>query len=197
MYATVCCTDAIANVLQGWLDAKVPLARSPSESTSLQSNISTSFRLYTGSPVPSSPVPGSSVLSSPVLSSPVPGSSVPSSPVPSSPVPGSSVIHSVDITDREFQPTSPSRFVRGSAGLQHDLYLMAPPLFPITVHTTSLAIETATIQSQNLPEFNNSEMITDQGVQTDTMQPHNPPKFNTETTTDGIDTHTTEMGYDN
>jgi hypothetical protein len=40
-------------------------------------------------------------------------------------------------------------------------------------------------------------MITDQGVQTDTMQPHNPPEFNTETTTNGIDTHTTDMGYDN
>jgi hypothetical protein len=54
-----------------------------------------------------------------------------------------------------------------------------------------------TIISQNPPEFNNSEMITDQGVQMDTMQPHNPPEFNTETTTNGIDTHTTEMGYDN
>jgi hypothetical protein len=58
-------------------------------------------------------------------------------------------------------------------------------------------MQTDTIESQNPPELNNSEMITDQGVQTDTRQPHNTPEFNTETTTNGIDTHTTEMGYDN
>ena len=54
-----------------------------------------------------------------------------------------------------------------------------------------------TIQSQNPPVFNISKMITNQGIQTYTMQPHNPPEFNTETTTNGIDTHSTEMGYDN
>jgi hypothetical protein len=53
------------------------------------------------------------------------------------------------------------------------------------------------IESQNPPEFNNSEMIADQGVQMETMQPHNPPEFNPETTTNGVATHTTEMGYDN
>jgi hypothetical protein len=74
---------------------------------------------------------------------------------------------------------------------------MAPPLLPITAHTTSQGMQTDTIEFQNPPEFNNTGMITDQGVQTDTMQPHNPPEFNTETTTNGIDTHTTEMGYDN
>jgi hypothetical protein len=58
-------------------------------------------------------------------------------------------------------------------------------------------MHTDTIESWTPPEFHNSEMITDQGVQTDTMQPHNPPEFNTETTTNGIDTHTTELGYDN
>ena len=172
MYATLCCTDPIANLLQGWLDARVPLARSMSESTSPQSNISPSFRLHTGSPVPSGPVP--------------------SSPGPSSPV-----IHSFDITDREFQPTSPSRFVRGSPASQQNIYIMAPPPLPITAHTTSQGMQTDTVQSQHPPEFNNSKMITDQGVQTDTMQPYNPPEFNTETTTNGIDTHTTEMGYDN
>ena len=167
MYATLCCTDPIANVLQGWFDARVSLARSTSGSTSPQSNISPSFRLHTGSPVPSSPVPSSPV------------------------------IHSFDITDAEFQPTSPSRFVTGSPGSQQNVYIMAPPPLPITAHTTSQGMQTETIESQNPPEFNNSEMITDQGVQTDTMQPHNPPEFNTETTTNGIHTHTTEMGYDN
>jgi hypothetical protein len=58
-------------------------------------------------------------------------------------------------------------------------------------------MQTDTIESQNPPEFNNSKMITDQGVQTDTMQPHNPPEFNSETNTNGIATHATEMGYDN
>jgi len=162
MYATLCCTDPIATVHQGWLNARVPLSRSTSESTSPQSIISPSFRLHTGSPVPSSPV-----------------------------------IHSFDITDHEFQPTSPSRFVRGSPGSQLNVYIMAPPPFPITAHTTSQGMQTDTIESQNPPEFNNSEMITDQGVQTDTIQPHNPPEFNTETTTNCIDTHTTELGYDN
>ena len=162
MYATLCCTDPMANVLQGWLDARVPLARSTSESTSPQSNISPSFRLHTGSPVPSSPV-----------------------------------IHSIDRTDGEFEPTSPSRFVRGSPGSQRNVYNMAPPLLPITAHTTSQGIPTDTIESQNPPEFNSSEMITDQGVQTETMQPHDPPEYNTETTTNGIDTHTTDIGYDN
>jgi hypothetical protein len=74
---------------------------------------------------------------------------------------------------------------------------MAPPLLPIIAHTTSQGMQMDTIESQNPPEFNNCEMITDQGVQTETMQPHNPPEFNTETPTNGIDTHATEMGYDN
>jgi hypothetical protein len=114
-----------------------------------------------------------------------------------SPVPSSPVIHSFDITDRAFQPTSPSRLVRGSPGSQPNVYIMAPPPLPITVHTTSQGMQTDTIESQKPPEFNNSEMITDQGVQTDTMQTHNPPEFHTEITTNGIDSHTTEIGYDN
>ena len=53
------------------------------------------------------------------------------------------------------------------------------------------------MESQNPPLFNNSKIITDQRVQMYTMQPHNPPEFNTETTPNGIDTHTTDMWYDN
>jgi len=74
---------------------------------------------------------------------------------------------------------------------------MAPLPLPIMVHTASQGMQTDTIESQNPPEFNNCEMITDQRVQTDTMQPHNLPEFNTETTTNGINTNTTEMRYDN
>jgi len=73
---------------------------------------------------------------------------------------------------------------------------MAPPLLPITVYSTLQGMQTDTIKSQNPREFNNSEMITNQGVQMATMQPHNPSKFNTETTTNVIDTHATEMWYD-
>jgi hypothetical protein len=58
-------------------------------------------------------------------------------------------------------------------------------------------MQTDTILSQNPPEFNNSQMITNQGVQTDTMQPHSPTEFNTETITNGIDTQKKEIGYDN
>jgi hypothetical protein len=162
MYATLCCVDPIVNALQGWVNARVPLVRSTSESTSPQSNISPSFRRHTGSPVPSSPV-----------------------------------IHSFDIMGREFQPISPSRFVRGSPWSQQNICIMAPPPLPITAHMTLQGMQTDTIESQNPPEFNNSEIITNQGVQTDTMQHHNPPELNTETTTNGIDTHATEMGYDN
>jgi len=65
------------------------------------------------------------------------------------------------------------------------------------VHSTSQVMQMNTIESPNPPEFNNTEMITDQGVQTDTMQPHNSLTLNTNTTPNGIDTHATEMGNNN